>query len=450
MAGTSSPIPVSTKLQRIAELASQSPQMKLTTLAHHIDLEWLREAHRRTRKNGAVGIDGQSGVQYAADLERNLEQLRSRFKSGDYYAPAVRRVHIPKADGRSTRPIGIPTYEDKVLQRTVVMALDAVYEQDFLDCSYGFRPGRSAHAALEALWNGLMDTGGGWVLELDIESFFDTVEHSHLRSMLDQRVCDGVLRRTIDKWLKAGVLEEGSIKHSDDGTPQGGVISPLLANIYLHHVLDVWFASEVQPRLSGKSFMVRYADDAVLVFADQADANRVMEVLPKRFGKYGLRLHPEKTRLSEFRPSNKRGDRAWPPSEPRTRRAFDMLGLTHYWGESRKKQPVVKRKTSTKSLSRALRRIGQWCRHNRHHPLAEQHAALTAKVRGHYAYFGVTGNFRSLSSFVWNVTRIWRGWLSRRGNQRHMPWHRFAQLLKRFPLPTPRIVHSVYRRAVNP
>jgi group II intron reverse transcriptase/maturase len=424
--------------------------MAMTTLAHHIDLEWLREAHRRTRKSGAVGVDGQSGAQYAVDLESNLERLLNRLKSGEYLAPAVRRVHIPKADGRKTRPIGIPTFEDKVLQRAVVMTLEAVYEQDFLDCSYGFRPGRSAHTALDALWRGLMNMGGGWVLELDIESFFDTVEHGHLRSMLDQRVRDGVLRRTIDKWLKAGVLEEGSIKHSEDGTPQGGVISPLLANIYLHHVLDRWFASDVQPRLSGKSFMIRYADDAVLVFSDQADARRVMEVLPKRFGKYGLRLHPEKTRLCDFRSPAKRADSARPVSGARARRAFDMLGLTHYWGRSRKGRPVVKRKTSHKSLTRALKRISQWCRYNRHRPIAEQHAALTVKVRGHYAYFGVTGNVRALSSFVWVVMRIWRGWLSRRGNQCHMPWHRFAQLLARFALPTPRIVHSVYRHAANP
>ena len=448
MAGTPSPSTVSTKLQRIAELARQAPQTALTTLAHHIDREWLREAYRRTRKDGAVGVDGQTGAQYAADLEGNLERLLHAFKSGSYRAPAVRRVHIPKADGRKTRPIGIPTFEDKVLQRAVVMALEAVYEQDFIDSSYGFRPGRSAHSALEALWEGLMDMNGGWVLELDIESFFDTVDHGHLRSMLDQRVRDGVIRRTIDKWLSAGVLEAGSVRLSDNGTPQGGVISPLLANVYLHHVLDQWFVHDVQPRLSGKSFLIRYADDAVLVFSSRADAQRVMDVLPKRFGKYGLRLHPEKTRLCDFR-STKRHD-AEPPSGTGARRTFGMLGMTHYWAESRKGRPVVKRKTSSKSMSRALRRIGQWCRYNRHRPIAEQHAALVAKVRGHYAYFGVTGNLRALSNFVWVVMRTWWSWLSRRGNQRHMPWHRFAQLLTRYPLPPPRIVHSIYRRVANP
>jgi RNA-directed DNA polymerase len=418
--------------------------MALTTLAHHIDREWLREAYSQTRKDGAVGIDGQTSAQYAAELEGNLERLLGAFKSGSYRAPAVRRVYIPKADGQKTRPIGIPTFEDKVLQRAVVMALEAVYEQDFSDCSYGFRPGRSAHTALEVLWKGLMGMGGGWVLELDIESFFDTVDHGHLRSMLEQRVRDGVIRRTIDKWLNAGVLEAGSIKLSDNGTPQGGVISPLLANIYLHHVLDQWFVHEVQPRMTGKSFLIRYADDAVLVFSRLADAQRVMDVLPKRFGKYGLRLHPEKTRLCDFR-SPKRHD-AEPPSGSGTRGTFGMLGMTHYWGPSRKGRPAVKRKTSSKSMSRALRRIGEWCRFNRHQPIKEQHAALVKKVRGHYAYFGVTGNLQALSNFAWVTMRIWRGWLSRRGNRRHMRWERFAQLLTRYPLPTPRIVHSIYRR----
>lgn len=443
MTGTSSPSTVSTKLQRIAKLARQAPPMALTTLAHHIDRAWLREAYQQTRKDGAVGVDGQTSEQYAAELEGNLERLLKAFKSGSYRAPAVRRVHIPKADGRKMRPIGIPTFEDKVLQRAVVMALEAVYEQDFSESSYGFRPGRSAHAALEALWKGLMDMGGGWVLELDIESFFDTVDHGHLRSMLDQRVRDGVIRRTIDKWLRAGVLEDGSVRLSENGTPQGGVISPLLANVYLHHVLDEWFVREVQPRLSGKSFLIRYADDAVLVFSSGADAQRVMDVLPKRFGKYGLRLHPEKTRLLDFR-SPKRHD-AEPPSDGGAR-TFGLLGMTHYWGQSRKGSPVVKRKTSSKSMSRALRRMSEWCRTNRHRPLKEQHAALVKKVRGHFAYFGVTGNARALSSFVWVTMRIWRSWLSRRGNRRHMPWTRFAQLLTRYPLPPPRIVHSIYRQ----
>ena len=229
MPGKSSPISVSTKLQRIVELARHSPSMVLTTLAHHIDEEFLREAYRRTRKDGAPGVDRQTAEEYAAELESNLRSLLDRFKSGTYRAPPVKRVHIPKGDGKKTRPIGIPTFEDKVLQRAVSMVLEAVYEQEFHDCSYGFRPGRSAHQALQALWETLTKMRGGWVLELDIQGFFDSLDHGHLRSFLDQRVRDGVLRRTIDKWLKAGVMEDGVVSFPDSGSPQGGVISPLLA-----------------------------------------------------------------------------------------------------------------------------------------------------------------------------------------------------------------------------
>ena len=292
MPGKSSPISVSTKLQRIAELARHSPSMVLTTLAHHIDEEFLREAYRRTRKDGAPGVDRQTAEEYAAELESNLRSLLDRFKSGTYRAPPVKRVHIPKGDGKKTRPIGIPTFEDKVLQRAVSMVLEAIYEQEFHDCSYGFRPGRSAHQALQALWETLTKMQGGWVLELDIQGFFDSLDHGHLRSFLDQRVRDGVLRRTIDKWLKAGVMEDGVVSFPDSGSPQGGVISPLLANVYLHEVLDDWFEKQVRPRLAGHAVLIRYADDVVIAFSSEADARRVMDVLPKRFGKYGLTPKP--------------------------------------------------------------------------------------------------------------------------------------------------------------
>ena len=301
MARTSSLESISTKQTRIAELAREQPERVLTTLAHHIDVEWLHEAYDRTRKSGAVGVDGQTGADYGRDLQARLRDLLDRLKSGSYRAPPVRRVHLPKGDGRKTRPIGIPTFEDKVLQRAVVMALEPIYEEDFLDCSYGYRPGRSAHQALEALWQGVMAMGGGWVLEVDIASFFEAVHHGHLRSFLDKRVRDGVLRRTIDKWLKAGVMEEGRHWHPDSGTPQGGVVSPLLANIYLHEVMDVWFARDVAPRLKGRAVFIRYADDMLIAFSREEDARRVLDVLPKRFGKYGLSVHPEKTRLLDFR-----------------------------------------------------------------------------------------------------------------------------------------------------
>lgn len=446
MAGNSSPGTVSTKLQRIAELAKQMPNSSLTTLAHHLDIEWLHEAYRRTRKDGAVGVDGQTAKEYASNLEGNLRSLLDRAKSGDHYrAPPVRRVHIPKPGGNKTRPIGIPTFEDKVLQRAVAMALEAVYEQDFLPCSYGFRPRRSAHQALEALWRLTMNCGdgrGGWVLEADIESFFDSVDHALLREMLHQRVRDGVLLRLIGKWLKAGVLEEGCVYHPETGTPQGGVISPLLANIYLHVVLDLWFEHEVRPRLRGSAHLVRFADDFVIVFENEADARAVMDVLPKRFGKYGLRLHPDKTRLVDFRKP--------PPDEGGGGRSFDLLGLTHYWGRSKKRKWVVQRQTMKSRFTRAVRAISQWCRAHRHEPMVVQHRALTLKLRGHDAYYGVTGNHLALVRLRRRVGRVWHKWLSRRSGHAYVTWERMTVLLQLFPLPPARVVHSMMPRAANP
>ncbi len=447
MPGTLCPVNVSTKLQRVAELARKTPKMVMTTLAHHIDLEFLQEACRRTRKDGAAGVDGQGAEDYARDLEANLRSLLERFKSGKYQAPPVRRVYIPKGDGRSRRPIGIPTFEDKVLQRAVTMLLEAVYEQDFNSSSYGFRPGRSAHQALAVLWDEVMGMGGGWVLELDIESFFDTMSPRHLRDFLDERMRDGVLRRAIDKWLKAGVMEEGYVTRPETGSPQGGVISPILSNIYLHHVLDRWFEQEVKPRLRGRAGLIRYADDATMVFSREDDARRVMAVLAKRFGRYGLKLHPEKTRLIDFRKENHQDKGAPRHGSSKT---FDLLGFRHYWGRSLRGYPVVRRKTSPERLSRAHKRMNLWCRTHRHLKVAEQHAALVKKLRGHYAYYGITGNARALSSFWQAVSRLWRKWLGRRSDKSRMDWKRFMRLLQRFPLPAPRIVHGASPCAASP
>jgi len=417
--------------------------MVFSTLAHHIDLDWMREAYRRTRKDGAAGVDGMTAAEYAQNLEDNLRDLLERFKSGSYHAPPVRRVHIPKGDGTKTRPIGIPSFEDKVLQRAVSMVLEPVYEQDFLDCSYGFRPGRSAHQALQAIRDGLMKMGGGWILEIDIQGFFDALDRGHLRGFLDQRVRDGVLRRTINKWLKAGVQESGCMTHPETGSPQGGVISPLLSNIYLHEVMDAWFEREVKPRLSGRAFMVRYADDLVVCFSSEADARRVAAVVPKRFARYGLALHPEKTRLVRFtRPSPRKRGRG-----PGT---FDLLGFTHFWGRSRKGYWVIWRRTAKSRMSRSLRAINQWCRDVRHWPVKEQHRILSQKLRGHFGYYGITGNAKSLADYSHWVHGIWRKWLDRRSHRARMTWERFERLRERYPLPPPRAVHSEYRYAANP
>ena len=427
---------ISTKQQRIATLAKQSPQLAFTTLSHHLDLAWLREAYQRTRKSGAVGVDGQTAREYEQHLEANLQSLLDRVKSGRYKAPPVRRVHIPKGGSTTeTRPIGIPTFEDKLLQRAVAMILEPIYEQDFLDCSYGFRPGRSAHQALDALWHHLMNLRGGTVLEIDIRKFFDHLDHRQLRTFLRQRIRDGVLLRLIGKWLKAGVMEDGQWTRSDRGSPQGGVISPLLANLYLHEVLDCWFETVVKPRLRGEAQLIRYADDAVIVFQLEADANRVLEVLPKRFGKYGLTLHPEKTRLVPFRrPRLDDEPRRGSPSRPGT---FDVLGFTHYWGRSRQRNWVVKRKTAASRIRRTLSSISEWCRRHRHRPVREQWAMLCAKLRGHNAYFGIVGNTRSLARVRYWVRRVWRFWLSRRFHRAHIRWDKFALLEQRYPLPPP-------------
>ncbi len=439
---------ISTKQQTIARRAREAPEMSFTSLNHHIDLDWLREAYRRTRKDGAVGIDGQTAQAYAEHLEENLRDLLERAKSGRYRAPAVLRVHIPKGDGSSTRPIGIPSFEDKVLQRAVVMLLEPIYEQDFLDCSYGFRPGRSAHQALQTWQDQLMRWSGAWVIELDVERFFDTLDHSHLRNFLHRRVRDGVVLRLIGKWLNAGVLEEGNVKYPEAGSPQGGVISPMLANVFLHEVLDAWFERDIKPRLQGRAVLVRYADDAVLGFTDEQDARRVLAVLPKRFGKYGLSLHPLKTRLIDFRSPRGRGPDA--PSDSRERRTFDLLGFTHYWAKSRRGYWVVKRKTAKDRFSRAVVRIGQWCRAHRHLPIREQRAELARKLRGHFEYYGVTGNSSMLGSFRQEATRRWHYWLNRRSQTGKWSWERFARFLRAYPLPPAVVVHSRLRHAANP
>ena len=375
-------------------------------------------------------------------MDGNLRSLLTRAKTGSYVAPPVRRVHIPKAgDSSQTRPIGIPTFEDKVLQRAVTMVLEAVYEQSFLDCSYGFRPGRSAHQALRVVQHQTVKMGGKWILEVDIRNFFGNLDHSHLRDIVRQRVRDGVLLRLIGKWLNAGVMENGAVEYPESGTPQGGCVSPILANVYLHEVLDEWFAREVVPRLAGHAILVRYADDLVIIFEYERDARRVLDVLPKRLAKYGLTLHPEKTRLIDFRRPDRRA-MASPDNHGDARSrpdTFNLLGFTHYWAMSRKGFWVVKQKTATDRFRRALKRIAQWCRQYRHEPVREQWAALRRKLLGHFGYFGITGNSRALRNLRHRVIAVWRTWLSRRSQRAWISWEAMLRLLARYPLPEPRI-----------
>jgi len=423
---------VSTTQKRIAELARKLPGKPILTLAHHIDMALLRDAYSMTRKDGSPGVDGVVAEEYERELETNLQRLLDGFKSGTYKAPPVRRAYIPKADG-GQRPLGIPTFEDKILQRAVTTVLEAVYEQDFLPTSYGYRPRIGALHALRDLRQELMAMGGGWVLEADIRSFFDKMAHGHLRSFLDHRVRDGVIRRMIDKWLKAGVMEEGRIHFPEDGSPQGGVVSPLLANIYLHEVLDVWFETVVKPRLRGRARLIRYADDFVICFEREDDARRVAEVTPKRFAKYGLTLHPDKTRLFQFHKPDG-SDKEDPPT-------FGFLGFTHYWAKSLSGKRVIKRKTIAKRLALKAHEIWEWCRQNRHEPVEWQRRRLASRLLGYYNYFGITCNLRAIAQFLRSVCNAWRYWLSRRSQRASIRWLDF-EFAERFQLPRPRIVHQ--------
>ena len=444
MAGTPSPKTISTKRARIAELAKQMPGTALTSLSHHMDIAWLHAAHDRTRKDGAVGTDGQTAEEFASDLEENLQALLHGAKTGTYRAPPVRRVDIPKGDGSKTRPIGIPTYADKVLQRAVAMLLEPIYEQDFYDFSYGFRPDRSAHDALEALNEQLWALrSGGWVLDVDIQGFFDNLDHGHLREMLSHRVADGVVTRLIGKWLNAGVLQDGALERPTKGTPQGGVISPLLANIYLHEVIDDWWVKDVRPRLRAHAFMVRYADDLVMVFASRDDALRVQEALTKRLARFGLALHPDKTRLVDFRGPDDDGGGVHPGN-------FDFLGFTHYWGRTRKGWWAPKRRTAKTRLRRALKALNRWLRAVRIWPIAEQARVLGAKLRGHFQYYGIRGNSAAICAFRYEARRLWMKWLGRRSQRALSSWDDFLRLERRHPLPPARLPTRAWRTAANP
>ncbi len=432
---------VCTIQQRIAQVARERPQEVFTSLNHYLDVEWLRAAYERVKPDSAPGVDGQSWADYGKDLEKNLLSLLNRVKNGSYVAPPVKRVHIPKGEGKETRAIGMPTIEDKVLQRAVTMLLEPIYEQDFKCFSYGFRPGRSAHEALACLWSQSMTHRIKWILDVDVRKYFDTLKHAHLGALLDLRVRDGVIRRLIGKWLHAGVLERGQLSYPEEGTPQGGVVSPLLANIYLHYVLDCWYLESVKPRMKGRTLLVRFADDFVLGFEYKEDAEKVYAVLFRRFEKYGLELHAQKTRLVAFgRPEDASADsgEGTPPG------TFDFLGFTHYWGKTRKGAWVIRRRTSRKRLSRSLKAISQWCRENLHEPMRVQVEALGRKLKGHFGYYGITGNYEALVRYRDAVIGIWRKWLARRGDPKGMSWERMSRVLQFWYLPAARIVHSAH------
>jgi len=426
---------VLTKLRCIAEQSERFPERMFTTLAHLIDVEFLREAFGELRKDAAAGPDGVTAKHYAENLEGNLSDLHQRMKAGRYRAQPARRAWIPKDDGRR-RPLAIPALEDKVAQKAVSMVLGAVYEPMFYEFSYGFRPGRSAHQALTYLREQCLQGNINWIVDADIRNCFGEIDRGHLRAILKSRVNDGSITRLIGKWLHVGVMEEeGGVTIEANGTPQGGVISPILANIFLHTVLDDWFVKEVRPRMTGNCFLIRFADDLVLGFEHKSDAERVFQVLPKRLGRFGLTAHPDKSRLVQFsRPNWRKG------KGPGT---FDFLGFTHFWGKTRKGGWTIKRKTQRSRVHRTMARLWSWCKENRHEPIADQHRVLCAKLRGHYQYYGIRGNYRMLELVFEYAEKAWKAWLGRRTRNGYIRWEAFERKYRVvLPLPKPHIVHS--------
>lgn len=437
MAGASTPDTVSPKLLEVAARAKREPKSRFHSLAHLIDVVALKRSFDRIRSNAAVGVDGVTKDDYRANLYQNLSELHERMKSGRYRHQAIRRVHIPKDNGK-TRPLGISTLEDKIVQGAVREVLEAVYEQDFKDCSYGFRPKRSAHGAVREL-NAIAHRGeANWILEADIASFFDSLVRNWLTKMLQTRIADGALLRLVGKCLHVGVLEGEELSHPEEGTTQGSIISPLLGNVYLHYVLDLWFERVVRPRLHGTARLIRYCDDFVITFSDRADAERVYAVIGKRFEKFGLTLHPDKTQLLPFgRPPRYQTAGKGPST-------FDFLGFTFYWKRGRRGTWHVACKTRSARLRRAMMAVYAWCRDHRHQTVPEQHKGLTQRLQGHFNYFGVNGNVHSLRLLAHHTAISWWKWLCRRSQKSRLTWQRFEDLLKSFPLPFPRVTVQIW------
>jgi len=428
---------VSPQLLKVATRAKRDPDAQFHSLAHLVDVPALQRAYDGLRAKAAVGVDGMTKERYGQNLQVNLADLHERLRTKRYRHQPIKRVHIPKGNGK-TRPLGISAFEDKIVQAALRELLEAVYEQDFLDCSHGFRPGRNAHDAVRVFHRVAGAGEVNWVLEADITSFFDRIERKTLLDLIARRIPDGSIRRLVGKCLHVGVLDGEELTTPDVGTAQGSVLSPLMANIYLHYALDLWFEQEVKPRMCGAATLIRYADDFILCFEREHDARRVMDVLPKRMAKYGLTLHPDKTRLIPFqRPPGSQQKGKGPAT-------FDFLSFTFFWRRSRRKRWVLGCKTRRARLARAIRGVQDWCWTRRHEAVATQHAGLCRKIRGHLQYFGVNGNTRSLTRLLYHARRAWHKWLNRRSQRGRLPWKRFADLLRDFPLPPPRVYVRIW------
>lgn len=428
---------MSTQLAQLTRIAREEKGRKFLSLAHLLTPDALHRAFRRLRKKASAGVDGVTYEDYEKRLEENINDLHERLRTQHYRANPLRRVYIEKEDGKQ-RPLSIPCLEDKLAQKATVELMEAIYEADFLDCSYGFRPGRSAHDALRQLWQIICRKPVSYVLEVDICAYFDSIVRQQLMEFIERRIKDGGLLRLIGKWLQVGVIDEGRLLITKTGTGQGQPISPLLANVYLHYVLDEWFEQEVKPRLRGAAYLVRYADDLTLCFQYRSDAEKVQEVLRKRFDKYGLTLHPDKTRLLAFgRFAEQDAARRGKP-KPDT---FDFLGFTHVCARSRTGKFTVHVRTMKKRLKRGLKAVADWCQKHRHDRVSDQQRTLNQKLRGHYQYYGLPTNYERLKQFYRKVKRIWKTWLNRRGSPHPLTWSKFDRILIRFPLILPNIPH---------
>jgi RNA-directed DNA polymerase len=424
-------------LHRIRQAAIRNREEKFTALLHHITLERLRASYFGIKKNAAAGVDGVTWKWYEEDLENNLRDLHARIHRGAYRGKPSRRVYIPKADGRQ-RPLGIAVLEDKIVQRAVTEVLNAIYEVDFLGYSYGFRPGRNAHEALDALAVGIRRKNVNWVLDADIRGYFDAIDHECLIKVIEHRISDGRILQLIKKWLKAGVIEDGRFTTTDEGTPQGASISPLLSNIYLHYVLDVWVQSWRKTEARGDVIIVRWADDFVMGFQYQDDAERFLKELQERFRKYSLQLHSEKTRLIRFgRLASQDCKRIDGRSKPET---FNFLGFTHYCGKSRHGKFMVKRKTTRKRLTAKLHEVKTKLRKQMHQAIGDQGSWLRSVVRGYFAYHAIPGNWKAIGVFRTEAARLWYKTLQRRSQRNRMTWERMEKIIA-YWLPPARILH---------
>ncbi|MCQ2011664.1 group II intron reverse transcriptase/maturase [Sporolactobacillus sp. STSJ-5] len=433
---------MNTKQVRIAELAKANPGMAFTSLAHLMDEEELRQCHRELQGNKATGIDQVTKVAYQENVADNLSHLVMRLKQKSYRPLPVRRVYIDKPGSTKKRPLGIPAYEDKIVQRGLAKILNAIYEQDFLDCSFGFRPNRSCHDALKVLNVSIEKRYTNYIVDVDIKGFFDHVDHQWMMRFLNHRINDPSLLRLIARFLKAGYMEKGTWYASEQGTPQGGLISPILANIYLHYVIDLWFMKVVKKQCQGQAYLVRYADDFVCCFQYKQEAEQFYSELKQRIGKFNLTLAEEKARIIPF------GRFAWENArriENRKPKTFDFLGFTHYCGWSKSGHFRVKRKSSRKKVCAKLKAHGQWLKAHRTKEIDSIMDRIKRSLIGYYNYYCVTDNIPSVNAFRLQVIRLLYKWLNRRSQKRSYTWEKFNQFLKRCPLPQPRIKVNIYQ-----